>query len=129
MQFGIWRNLPATLLAFGMLAGCSQQQGGEQTAGGEGRYEGVHVFEGRVSDATCGATHKMDDAKACTEACVNGGDSYVLVIGDVVHPLQGNAEEIKPFAGQPAQVSASLEGNTLHVVRISAPGQPPPSEG
>ena len=47
----------------------------------------------------------MDDAKACTEACVNGGDSYVLVIGDVVHPLEGNAEEIKPFAGQSAQVS------------------------
>ena len=127
IQFGYWRYSLAALLAGGMLAGCSQQ-GGEQAAGG-GAYEGVHVFEGRVSDASCGATHKMPDAKACTEACVNSGSSYVLVIGDVVHTLQGNAEEIKPFAGQPAQVSASLEGNTLHVVRIRAPGQPPPTEG
>jgi len=127
IQFGTWRYALASLLAVGLLA-CSQQ-GGEQAAGGGGGYEGVHVFEGRISDATCGATHKMPDAKACTEACVNGGDSYVLVIGDVVHPLQGNAEDIKPFAGQPAQVSASLEGDTLHVVRISAPGQPPPTEG
>ena len=128
IQFGYWRYALAALLTVGLLAGCSQQ-GGEQAAGGASSYEGVHVFEGRVSDASCGATHKMDDAKACTEACVNGGDSYVLVIGDVVHPLEGNAEEIKPFAGQSAQVSGALEGNTLQVVRISAPGQPPPSEG
>jgi hypothetical protein len=71
----------------------------------------------------------MPDAKACTEACVNGGEGYVLVIGDVVHPMQGNAEDIKAFAGQTAQVSASLEGNTLHVVRIRAPGQASPTEG
>jgi len=125
MQFGYRRYSWAALLAVGMLAGCSQQ-GGEQ---GQATYEGIHVFEGQVSDATCGATHKMPDAKACTEMCVAGGDSYVLVIGDVVHPLQGNAEEIKPFAGAPAQVSASLEGNTLRVVSISAPGQRQPTEG
>jgi hypothetical protein len=119
--------LAAALLAGGLaLAGCGQ--GGEQ-AGGSQTYEGVHVFEGQVSDSTCGAMHKMPDAKACTEACVNGGDSYVLVIGDVVHPLQGNNEEIKQFAGAPAQVSASLEGNALKVVRISAPGQRQPTEG
>lgn len=128
IQFGYWRYSLAALLVVGLMAGCSQQ-GGEQAAGGGSPYEGVHVFEGQVSDSSCGATHKMADAKACTEACVNGGDSYVLVIGDVVHPLEGDAEAIKPFAGQPAQVSASLEGNTLHVVRISAPGQPPPTEG
>ena len=121
VQFGQWRYLLAAVLAAGLMAGCSQ--GGEQAAG-EGAYEGVHVFEGQVSDASCGATHKMPDAKACTEGCVNGGESYVLVIGDVVHPMEGNAEEIKAFAGQAAQVSASLEGNTLKVVRIRAPGQP-----
>ena len=118
----------ALLIGGVLLAGCSQQ-GGEQAAGGEFPYGGVHVFEGQISDASCGATHKMPDAKACTEACVAGGDGYVLVIGDVVHPLQGNSDEIGQFAGVAAQVSASLEGNTLRVVSIRAPGQQAPTEG
>jgi hypothetical protein len=127
MQYSWFRGgFAATLLAGGlMLSGCGQ--GGEQA--GNQTYEGVHVFEGQVSDSTCGAMHKMADAKACTEACVGNGDSYVLVIGDVVHPLEGNIEEIKQFAGAAAQVSASLEGNTLKVVRIGAPGQTQTTEG
>jgi hypothetical protein len=126
LQSGLRGGFTAALLMGGLLlAGCGQ--GGEQA--GQATYEGVHVFEGQVSDSTCGAMHKMPDGKACTEACVGGGDSYVLVIGDVVHPLQGNNEEIKQFAGAAAQVSASMEGNTLRVVRISAPGQPAPTEG
>lgn len=124
-----WRYSLTALLAVGMLAGCSQQ-GGEQSEGGQSAYGGVHVFEGQISDSSCGATHKMPDAKACTEGCVNGGDSYVLVVNGVVHPLEGNADEIKPFAGQTVQVSASMDGNTLHVVRISAPGAASqPTEG
>jgi len=124
-HLGLRGGLVTALMMGGLLlAGCGQS--GEQA---EATYEGVHVFEGQVSDSTCGAMHKMPDAKACTEACVGGGDSYVLVIGDVVHPLQGNNEEIKQFAGAAAQVSASMEGNTLRVVRISAPGQAAPTEG
>jgi len=126
---GAWATWPAAVLIGGLLlAGCSRQ-GGEQAADGQFPYEGVHVFEGQVSDASCGATHKMPDAKACTEMCVAGGGGYVLVIGNVVHPLEGNAEEIKAFAGAAAQVSASLEGNTLRVVSIRAPGQRQPTEG
>ncbi len=125
-QLVSWRYTLAVLLAVGLLAGCSQQ-GDEQATGGP--FEGVHVFEGRVSDASCGATHKMDDARACTEACVGAGDSYVLVVGDVVHTLEGNADDIREFAGATAQVSASLDGDTLRVVRISAPDAGTPNEG
>ena len=113
------------LLVFGVLAGCSQQQGGEQAAETQYPFEGVHIFEGRVSDSSCGVMHKITDAKQCTEQCVVAGGSYVLVVGDVVHALQGNNDEIKPFAGQTVQVSASLDGNTLRVVRITPPEQPP----
>lgn len=114
----------AVVLVFGVLAGCSRE-GGDQAAEAQYPYEGVHIFEGRVSDSSCGVMHKIDDAKQCTEQCVAAGGSYVLVIGDVVHALQGNNDEIKQFAGQTVQVSASLDGNTLRVVRIAAPEQPP----
>lgn len=113
------------LLVFGVLAGGSQQPGGEQAAETQYPFEGIHIFEGTVADSSCGATHKMPDAKQCTDACVAAGGSYVLVIGDAVHALQGNNDEIKPFAGQTVQVSASLDGNTLRVVRIAPPEQPP----
>ena len=114
----------ALLLVAGALAGCSRQ-GGEQAAETEFPFEGVHLFEGQVSDSSCGVMHKTADAKQCTDMCVAAGGSYVLVIGSVVHSLQGNNEEIKQFAGQTVQVSASLDGNTLRVVRIGPPAQPP----
>lgn len=114
----------AVVLVFGVLAGCSRE-GGDQASEAQYPYEGVHIFEGRVADSSCGATHKIADAKQCTESCVAAGGTYVLVIGDVVHALQGNNDEIKPFAGQTVQVSASLDGNTLRVTRIGPPAQPP----
>ena len=112
------------LLLAGVLAGCSRQSG-DQAAETQSPFEGVHIFEGQVSDSSCGVMHKIADAKQCTASCVASGGNYVLVIGDVVHSLQGNNEEIKQFAGQTVQVSASLDGNTLRVVRIGPPAQPP----
>jgi len=126
-QLVSWQYTLTVLLAAGLLAGCSQQ-GGEQ-AGGQAPFEGIHVFEGRVSDSSCGAVHRMEDARACTEACVGAGDSYVLVVGDVVHTLEGNADDIREFAGAIAQVSASLDGDTLRVVQIRAPNAGMPNEG
>jgi hypothetical protein len=117
-------NYAVLLLVAGVLGGCSPQ-GGDQAAETQSPFEGVHIFEGQVSDSSCGVMHKIADAKQCTEQCVAAGGSYVLVIGDVVHSLQGNNEEIKQFAGQTVQVSASLDGNTLRVVRIGPPAQPP----
>jgi len=111
------------LLVAGALGGCSRP-GSEQAAETQFPFEGVHIFEGQVSDSSCGVMHKIADAKQCTEQCAAAGGSYVLVIGSVVHPLQGNNDEIKQFAGQTVQVSASLEGNTLRVTRIGPPGQP-----
>lgn len=113
------------LLVAGVLGGCSRP-GGEQAAETQFPFEGVHIFEGQVSDSSCGVMHKIADAKQCTDMCVASGGSYVLVIGSVVHPLQGNNDEIKQFAGQTVQVSASLDGNTLRVTRIGPPAQPAP---
>ena len=124
-----WNNFCLVLLVAGALAGCSQQPGAEQAAETQSPFEGIHIFEGTVADSSCGVMHKMPDAKQCTDACVTAGGTYVLVIGDMVHALEGNSEEIKPFAGQSVQVSASLDGNTLKVVRIGPPGQQPPPEG
>lgn len=101
------------LLVFALLAGWAQQQLTAQP------QTGRHIFEGVVSDASCGAKHKQSDAKACIEACLGRGGKYVLVVGDIVHELEGDAAQFKSFAAERVRVSASLEGNTLKVATIS----------
>ena len=94
-----WSLCSAAVLVVCALAGC----GGGQT---EASFEGVHIFEGRVSEAA--------------------GGSYVLLIGDKEHTLEGNTDEIRKFAGQTVQVSASIDGNTLRVTRVGPAATPPP---
>jgi len=113
-------NCWVALLLAGVLTGCTQRESVEPV---EQITETRHVFEGVVADSSCGATHKTDNAKQCTEACVAGGADYVLVIGEVVHELEGNAEELSRFAGERVEVSASLDGTTLKVARIGPVGQ------
>ncbi|OFW13385.1 MAG: hypothetical protein A3H27_07445 [Acidobacteria bacterium RIFCSPLOWO2_02_FULL_59_13] len=110
-------NYWVVLLLVGVLTGCTRPDSGEQIAETQ-NYSGVHIFEGVVSDSSCGATHKTDNAKQCTEACVSGGAGYVLVVGNVVHELKGNTEQFQQWAGERVEVSASLDGNTLEVSRI-----------
>ena len=103
-KFLYWSFYCVALLVVAGLAGCSSD--GEQTEGVQAPFSGVHVFEGLVSEAT--------------------GGNYVLVIGDESYGLEGNNDEIKQFVGQTVEVSASIEGNTLRVVRIGPPARPSP---
>lgn len=112
------KRLWVALLIGGVLLAITLSQLAAQTS------ESRHVFVGVVSDSSCGVKHKTDNAKQCTEACIGNGASYVLVINDVVHKLQGNPEEFKKFAGEKVEISASLDGNTLKVARIGPVSQP-----
>lgn len=113
-------NYLVPLLVVGALTGCTRPDRSEQTAetAPQQSFYGVHVFEGVISDSSCGLTHKTSDPKQCTLTCVEGGSDYVLLIASVVHDLQGNSEEFKRFAGEQVSVRASLDGSTLAVVRI-----------
>ena len=99
-----WSICCVALLVVGVSAGCSR--GGDQTEADS--FSGVHIFEGRVSEGT--------------------GGNFVLVVGDMSYTLEGNNDEIKKFAGQTVEVSASIDGNTLRVMRIG-PSTRPPQEG
>ena len=117
----MWRYVSTysvALLVVAVLTGCTRPDSGEQTAETQQSFHGVHTFEGVVSDASCGLTHKTDDPKQCTIACVENGSIYVLLIEGVIHDLRGDAEELRRFAGEQVAVSASLDGNTLEIVRI-----------
>ena len=76
-------------------------------------------FTGTVSDSMCGAKHMMagDDAK-CARTCVKGGAKYVLLVGDKVYSMVGNAAEFERLAGQKVTVRGSISGSTLQVDSI-----------
>ena len=95
-----WSLCSAALLVVGLWAGCSR---GEPTDS----FAGVHVFEGQVSES---------------------GGNFVLQVGDVQYALEGNSDEISKLAGQTAQVTASIDGDTLKVTRIIPAPIPPPQE-
>jgi len=85
LRFQNLKSYAAALLLLGVLAGWTQWELGAQTE------ETGSTFEGVISDSSCGTQHKMENAKECIEACMGSGGSYVLVVGDVVHSLEGNA--------------------------------------
>jgi hypothetical protein len=73
---------------------------------------------GKVSDSTCGATHKVADAKQCTLECVRNGAKYALIVGEPaakVYTLDGNASDFEPLAGAMAKVQGDLNGTTVKV--------------
>ena len=78
---------------------------------------------GAISDSMCGAAgHMMADKTEadCVRACVKEGSKYVLVDGQTVYTLDGDATEIDKFAGEKATVSGVLSGDTLRVATIKA---------
>lgn len=80
-----------------------------------------NTFIGIVSDATCGARHRMPDksAEECTRYCQRAGARYVLLAGDKVYALAGGSNDVAYLAGQKAKVSGALEGDTIRVSSIA----------
>lgn len=80
------------------------------------------TFVGLVSDASCGAKHKMTDktAQECARACIQNGAAYVLVAADSVFRLHGHVNELNALAGQKAKITGTLHGDTIKVEAVSA---------
>src|SRR3954447_26369700 len=93
------------------------------TLGGSGVLaQSSQTLTGTVSDSMCGAKHMMKDATPakCTRECVKMGSDYALVSAGKVYTLKGNSAQLDKFAGQSAQVTGKVSGNTVTVDSISA---------
>jgi hypothetical protein len=81
------------------------------------------TFSGMITDSYCGARHvryrKLSPAQ-CAAACIRDGGSYVLVNGDRRYKLSGSHKELSKVLGTRANVTGTLEGDTI-VVKSAGP--------
>ena len=82
------------------------------------------VFDGMVTCSRCGAKHSpalQRPATVCVRVCVHGGAAFALVSAESSYVLQGDAQVLKPFAGERARIVGSLSGHTIQVRSVSPP--------
>ena len=77
------------------------------------------TMEGTISDAMCGAKHKMADGKKCTMGCAKS-NGYALVVGDKVYKLSGMTDELTKLAGDKAKVTGAVDGMNITVSSVAA---------
>jgi hypothetical protein len=81
------------------------------------------TVSGVISDSHCGAKHATESGNVpaqCARVCTRRGANYVVLDGDTTYILVGSQVTFDAFAGQRAQVTGTLEGNTLKVASIRA---------
>jgi hypothetical protein len=105
--------------AFGIASISEPGNGATQVSGNPKQV----LFAGLITDGHCGARHDMDSHMSpaeCTKMCVRNGAKYLLVEGDNRYALAGSAAELEGLAGQRANVSGILDGNTIKISSTSA---------
>lgn len=82
----------------------------------------ANTFIGLVSDSNCGPRHKLRDksAEECTRTCQRAGAGYVLVAGEKIYKLKGNANDLAVLAGQKAKITGTLQGDMITVNGVAA---------
>jgi len=73
------------------------------------------TMEGVVTDAMCGAKHKMADAAKCTMGCAGKGAGLALLVGDKVYKLDGKTDGLEKMGGSKAKVTGAVSGDTITV--------------
>jgi hypothetical protein len=76
------------------------------------------TLEGVVTDAACGLTHKMADAKRCTNGCARTS-GYALVVGDKVYKLEGKTDGLADLAAEKVKVMGKVTGMTITVASVA----------
>ena len=76
------------------------------------------TLEGLVTDASCGLTHKMADAKRCANACARTG-GYALVVGDKVYKLEGKTDGLADLAAEKAKVTGTVDAAGMKITVTS----------
>ena len=81
----------------------------------------LQSYTGTVTDAMCGASHTMKGSPAeCLKACVKGGSSYALVVGDKVYKLEGKTDGLEAIGVGKATVTGTAKGDTIEVQSVTA---------
>jgi hypothetical protein len=118
--------LPTVTVALMLTASAVAQCGGPACEGdkkpsGKGKQA---TITGVISDAACGRKHKMMADKGdaeCTRECVKMGSKYALISGKKVYTLEGgDAEALNKLAGAKAEVSGTVDGDTIQVSSVAA---------
>jgi hypothetical protein len=76
------------------------------------------TFSGLVTDSYCGARHRRYRNLApieCAAACIRGGATYVLVNGDHRYKLSGSEKALTRLLATRANVTGTLQGDTILV--------------
>ena len=78
------------------------------------------TLTGVVSDAACGATHKMKGMSAadCARACAKKA-GYALVVGDDVYKLEGHEAELDKYAAETVTIKGDVNGKSIAVSSVS----------
>jgi hypothetical protein len=81
-------------------------------------------FTGRVTDAMCGANHKMvGEGADCVRGCIRRGSRYALVVGDKVYTLDTNdksaLDELDKLADHQAKVTGQVKGDIITVTSVA----------
>ena len=76
------------------------------------------TLEGVITDANCGLTHKMPDAKTCTNACARTG-GYALVVGDMVYKLEGATGGLADLAAERVKVMGAVDKTRMKITVTS----------
>jgi hypothetical protein len=79
------------------------------------------TFSGIITDAHCGAKHKLADKSPaeCTRICVKDGSKYVLVDGDKVYGLSGDVVQLNRMAGERVTITGTLAGSVININSMS----------
>jgi hypothetical protein len=81
------------------------------------------TFRGMVTCSRCGAKHSATlnrSASDCVRICVHNGAAFALVDGDKIYQLDGDLSLIKKVAGQRAEITGIVQGNTITVSSVTA---------
>ncbi|MBO0910219.1 MAG: hypothetical protein J2P13_00390 [Acidobacteria bacterium] len=100
------------------LASRAGEQAPENPGPTGSKGENRTTFSGLVTDSFCGARHRRYRNLApteCAAACIRDGAAFVLVNGDHSYKLTGSREALTKLLGMRANVTGTLQGNTILV--------------
>ena len=84
----------------------------------------THTITGIVSDATCGANHRIADGVTCTQDCIKKGADYALVVNGDVYTIKASKAQKEKLArrvGRPVVVRGDFEGMTITATDVKTP--------